>query len=90
VSGGIAAADGYHGYVSQPTLMLVGERGRERVDVTPGGTTAGGGGNWYISIDVHGGMGKEEAAELVKDAIRDNTRQVRSEMIAVAQGKGRR
>lgn len=32
----LAAATGYHGTVNEPTLMLVGEAGRERVDVSPG------------------------------------------------------
>ena len=38
------AAEGFHDFVSEPTLMLVGEAGRERVDVTP---------------DSHGDMGEE-------------------------------
>jgi len=32
---GGAYATGFHGYVNQPTLMLVGEAGTEKVDVTP-------------------------------------------------------
>lgn len=39
----LAAAQGFHGDVNQPTLMLVGEAGRERVDVTPGSRRGAGG-----------------------------------------------
>jgi len=36
-------AAGYHGFITRPTMMLVGERGAERVDISPKGTTGLGG-----------------------------------------------
>jgi len=40
---------GFHGWFDQPTVIGVGERGRERVDITPGG---GSGGGTVININV--------------------------------------
>ena len=34
----LLAQHGYHGWVSQPTLIMAGEKGRERIDVSPEGT----------------------------------------------------
>lgn len=44
----IAAANGFNGMVTRPTLFLTGERGREHVKVTPGGLQAGGSGGATI------------------------------------------
>lgn len=92
VSGGIAAADGYHGYVSQPTLMLVGERGRERVDVTPGGgNTTASPVMVSLSMDmtVSGDVSKEAMAEQFKAMLKDNTRGATSALIgAVSKAVG--
>lgn len=42
-------AMGFHGQIDQPTLLLVGEAGSERVDVTPGATGTPGGGGGRIT-----------------------------------------
>jgi TP901 family phage tail tape measure protein len=39
------AQHGFHGTVTKPTLFVAGEAGQERVDITPGGSAAGRGGN---------------------------------------------
>lgn len=48
----ITAADGFHGDINQPTMMLVGEAGRERVDVSPGGGRGGQVVNNHVTINV--------------------------------------
>lgn len=62
LSGGLASAlktaaaplkfwqEGFHGVVTQPTLAIVGERGPERVDVTPVGTSSSSRGERPVSI----------------------------------------
>ena len=43
IFGGFKAAEGFSGYVDEPTLFLTGEAGREYVDVTPEGEGGGSG-----------------------------------------------
>ena len=53
----IVAARGYHGTVNRPTTILAGERGPERVDITPGGAGfmggASGGGGTVVHFNVN-------------------------------------
>ena len=54
----IVAARGYHGTVNRPTTILAGERGPERVDITPGGAgfmggASGGGGGTVVHFNVN-------------------------------------
>jgi len=59
--------DGFHGWFDQPTVIGVGERGRERVDI--GG---GGGGNTYnITVNVAPGANLAEAGRVMVGAIRE-------------------
>jgi TP901 family phage tail tape measure protein len=53
----IAAANGYSGMVSEPTLFLAGEAGPEMVDITPtsrmsGGFSGSGGSNFHFNFSV--------------------------------------
>ena len=55
---GIAAANGYSGMVSEPTLFLAGEAGPEMVDITPssrmsGGFSGSGGSNFHFNFSVN-------------------------------------
>jgi TP901 family phage tail tape measure protein len=67
----VEAQHGYHGYVSQPTLILAGEAGRERVDITPRGGDGGGGGggNVYATINVSGATDPEATGRKVYEYI---------------------
>ena len=54
----IAAANGYSGMVSEPTLFLAGEAGPEMVDITPssrmsGGFSGSGGSNFHFNFSVN-------------------------------------
>ena len=54
----IAAANGYSGMVSEPTLFLAGEAGPEMVDITPssrmsGGFSGSGGANFHFNFSVN-------------------------------------
>ena len=54
----IAAANGYSGMVSKPTLFLAGEAGPEQVDITPtsrmqGGFSGSGGSNFHFNFSVN-------------------------------------
>ena len=49
----IVAARGYHGTVNRPTTILAGERGPERVDITPGGAGFMGGASGSGGTVVH-------------------------------------
>ena len=59
------AAQGFHGIVTEPTRFLVGEAGRERVDIEPGGGT-----NLNISVSVTGG-GTADEKKLSKAIVRE-------------------
>src|SRR4030095_15349007 len=51
----VGHAKGYHGMVDEPTLMMVGEKGPERVDVTPQkdiGTRTGGAASGQIIVNL--------------------------------------
>ena len=57
--------DGFHGWFDQPTVIGVGERRRERVDI-------GGGGNTYnITVNVAPGASLAEAGRVMVGAIRE-------------------
>ena len=49
----IVAARGYHGMVNRPTTILAGDRGPERVDITPGGAGFMGGASGSRGTVVH-------------------------------------
>lgn len=69
----ITAAKGFNGDVTQPTLFLTGEKGKEHVTVTPSNGSAGGGsGNVYITVQ--GDVTGEELIDKVRMRIKDNLR----------------
>ena len=64
---GITAANGYDGVVTRPTMMMVGERGAERVSVTPSGQTGGGG----VTINIQNMVGSSGDIERLRSMILD-------------------
>jgi hypothetical protein len=72
---------GFHGHVNQPTLISVGERGRERVDISPSmfdhghsagsGRGGGGGDNRKITIVVPVNLDSKKIAEIVAEHLDD-------------------
>lgn len=54
---------GFHGWVDKPTVIGVGERGRERVDITPGG---GHGNTYNINVGVLPGNEREAGRWIVE------------------------
>jgi TP901 family phage tail tape measure protein len=69
VDRGVVAQHGFHGVVTQPTVFLAGEAGRERVDITPRGGGGGGGGNIYATITVSGASDPEAVGRKVYEYI---------------------
>lgn len=65
---GITAANGYDGVVTRPTMMMVGERGAERVSVTPNGQSGGGGG---VTINIQNMVGSSGDIERLRSMILD-------------------
>ena len=72
-TGGILGkARGHHGMVNSPTMMLVGEEGPERVDVTPRAKAARGGSSSgpTLNLVVNGNIfNKEQAMGFVNEAL---------------------
>ena len=64
---GITAANGYDGVVTRPTMMMVGERGAERVSVTPSGQSGGGG----VTINIQNMVGSSGDIERLRSMILD-------------------
>jgi hypothetical protein len=64
---GITAANGYDGVVTRPTMMMVGERGAERVSVTPNGQSGGGG----VTINIQNMVGSSGDIERLRSMILD-------------------
>jgi hypothetical protein len=62
---------GFHGWFSKPTLIGVGERGRERVDIFPAqaGTGRGGGGTVTVRFDFSGSH-NHQLADIIRQAVR--------------------
>jgi hypothetical protein len=62
---------GLHGWVNSPTLIGVGERGRERVDITPaGGGHSGDGGRVVLEIRSGGTRLDDAIVEIIRQAVK--------------------
>ncbi len=74
----IVAASGFHGTLTQPTAILAGENGPERVDITPSGSDYVGGGRGRGGVSAHFSVninaldinGVDAAAERLVDRVR--------------------
>jgi hypothetical protein len=71
-TGGITAQHGFHGTVRRPTLILAGEAGAERVDITPGGGHGRGGGDGMTIVfnaPVIGPGGMDEVVDIIREGL---------------------
>ena len=64
------AAEGFHGYVDEPTLFLTGEDGPERVDVTPEGQ-GGSGETFILNINNPNFTSPEAAMKILRTAAKE-------------------
>ncbi len=72
IGGGAGRAAGFHGWVSKPTTMLMGEAGKERVDITPAGKSGYNGSSGPTTIIVYSVLDGRVVAESVAKQISIN------------------
>jgi len=92
----IVAAKGFHGTLTQPTAILAGEAGPERVDITPGGSDYVGGGrggggvanHFSITINALDANSVDAAAERLVERVRQGLLDVSERGLPVVYGSG--